>query len=38
MGDQSHVSTRIMGTQGYVAPEYLRTGKILISGGSTDLR
>lgn len=26
MGDNSHVSTRIMGTQGYAAPEYLATG------------
>ena len=26
MGDKSHVSTRIMGTQGYAAPEYLSTG------------
>ncbi|KAG8374333.1 hypothetical protein BUALT_Bualt11G0120800 [Buddleja alternifolia] len=27
-GDQSHVSTRVMGTYGYVAPEYLATGHI----------
>lgn len=26
MGDHSHVSTRVMGTQGYAAPEYLATG------------
>lgn len=26
MGDNSHVSTRVMGTQGYAAPEYLATG------------
>jgi serine/threonine protein kinase len=25
-GDDSHVSTRIMGTNGYAAPEYLATG------------
>lgn len=25
--DQSHVSTRILGTRGYVAPEYFTTGK-----------
>jgi serine/threonine protein kinase len=25
-GDKSHVSTRVMGTQGYAAPEYLATG------------
>ncbi|CAF1696211.1 hypothetical protein Bca4012_000085 [Brassica carinata] len=28
MGDKSHVSTRIMGTQGYAAPEYLSTGHL----------
>ncbi|XP_074569722.1 putative serine/threonine-protein kinase PBL18 isoform X2 [Curcuma longa] len=27
-GDLTHVSTRIMGTQGYAAPEYLATGKL----------
>ncbi|KAK7390537.1 hypothetical protein VNO78_25845 [Psophocarpus tetragonolobus] len=27
-GDKSHVSTRIMGTQGYAAPEYLATGHL----------
>lgn len=25
-GDKSHVSTRIMGTYGYAAPEYIMTG------------
>lgn len=25
-GDQSHVSTRVMGTKGYAAPEYMATG------------
>ncbi|MBA0684470.1 hypothetical protein Goari_026055 [Gossypium aridum] len=25
-GDRSHVSTRVMGTYGYAAPEYLATG------------
>ena len=25
-GDNSHVSTRVVGTQGYAAPEYLATG------------
>uniref|UniRef100_M4CF33 Protein kinase domain-containing protein n=2 Tax=Brassica campestris TaxID=3711 RepID=M4CF33_BRACM len=29
VGDKSHVSTRIMGTYGYAAPEYIMTGKFL---------
>ncbi|XP_015055488.1 probable serine/threonine-protein kinase PBL11 [Solanum pennellii] len=28
IGDQSHVSTRVMGTYGYAAPEYLSTGHL----------
>uniref|UniRef100_A0A7N1A7A0 non-specific serine/threonine protein kinase n=1 Tax=Kalanchoe fedtschenkoi TaxID=63787 RepID=A0A7N1A7A0_KALFE len=28
IGDQSHVSTRVMGTYGYAAPEYLATGHL----------
>ena len=28
-GDQTHVSTRIMGTYGYAAPEYVMTGERL---------
>ncbi|KAK9069140.1 hypothetical protein SSX86_013256 [Deinandra increscens subsp. villosa] len=28
VGDKSHVSTRIMGTYGYTAPEYLATGHL----------
>ncbi|KAG6516857.1 receptor-like cytoplasmic kinase 176 [Zingiber officinale] len=28
IGDKSHVSTRIMGTYGYAAPEYLSTGHL----------
>ncbi|KAH7577160.1 hypothetical protein JRO89_XS01G0214400 [Xanthoceras sorbifolium] len=27
-GDKSHVSTRVMGTHGYCAPEYAKTGKL----------
>lgn len=26
-GDETHVTTRVMGTQGYAAPEYIMTGK-----------
>ncbi|KAI4334527.1 hypothetical protein L6164_019210 [Bauhinia variegata] len=29
-GDKSHVSTRVMGTYGYAAPEYLATGHLTI--------
>ncbi|GMH27603.1 hypothetical protein Nepgr_029446 [Nepenthes gracilis] len=27
-GDKTHVSTRVMGTQGYAAPEYVATGRL----------
>ncbi|CAI9112224.1 OLC1v1012639C1 [Oldenlandia corymbosa var. corymbosa] len=27
-GDQTHVSTIVMGTEGYAAPEYIRTGRL----------
>ncbi|KAJ4729510.1 Kinase family protein [Melia azedarach] len=29
-GDKSHVSTRVMGTHGYCAPEYATTGKLTL--------
>ena len=29
-GDMSHVSTRVMGTHGYCAPEYASTGKLTM--------
>ncbi|KAL5990454.1 hypothetical protein ACLOJK_011356 [Asimina triloba] len=30
MGDKSHVSSRVMGTYGYCAPEYARTGQLTL--------
>jgi serine/threonine protein kinase len=30
-GDKTHVSTRVVGTYGYAAPEYVMTGRTLAS-------
>ncbi|KAG8052353.1 hypothetical protein GUJ93_ZPchr0001g29287 [Zizania palustris] len=30
IGDKTHVTTRVMGTHGYCAPEYMSTGKLTI--------
>ncbi|WOL09386.1 serine/threonine-protein kinase [Canna indica] len=30
LGDETHVSTRVMGTQGYAAPEYIMTGHLTV--------
>lgn len=32
-GDNSHVSTQVMGTQGYTCPEYMTTGANFIAYG-----
>ncbi|KAG0466822.1 hypothetical protein HPP92_018402 [Vanilla planifolia] len=29
-GDKTHVSTQVMGTQGYAAPEYIATGRLSV--------
>ncbi|KAL5992166.1 hypothetical protein ACLOJK_013081 [Asimina triloba] len=29
-GDRTHVSTQVMGTQGYAAPEYIATGRLSV--------
>ncbi|XWS37453.1 hypothetical protein CRYUN_Cryun19dG0044100 [Craigia yunnanensis] len=29
-GDHSHVSTQVLGTQGYAAPEYIATGRLTV--------
>ena len=30
-GDNTHVSTRVVGTRGYAAPEYVATGQSYLS-------
>ena len=30
VGDKTHVSTRVMGTYGYCAPDYARSGKLTL--------
>ena len=30
VGDKFHVSTRVVGTCGYIAPEYVRTGQVSV--------
>ena len=30
IGDKTHVSSRVMGTYGYCAPEYQRTGQLTV--------
>lgn len=30
-GDNTHVSTRVVGTRGYAAPEYVATGKCYLA-------
>lgn len=30
VGDKTHVSTRVMGTHGYCAPDYAMTGKLTV--------
>ncbi|KAI5016784.1 hypothetical protein ZWY2020_006673 [Hordeum vulgare] len=37
-GDKSHVSTRVMGTYGYAAPEYLATGHLTTKAACTAWR
>ena len=36
-GDETHVSTRVMGTYGYAAPEYVMTGRLITISKMLDL-
>ncbi|KAJ6963284.1 hypothetical protein NC652_001798 [Populus alba x Populus x berolinensis] len=33
-GDNTHITTRVMGTEGYAAPEYIMTGDVFTINGS----
>jgi len=36
--DQTHITTRVMGTQGYAAPEYIMTGIVICIPFKTNLK
>ena len=33
-GDNTHIKTRVMGTEGYAAPEYIMTGDVFTINSS----
>lgn len=37
-GDNTHVSTRVIGTQGYAAPEYVATGIVPVPASSSNVK